>query len=94
MRFEVSYIILKFSAILHWTTDGSNKRLLHALNMNYHNTESSCFHHGEIIVPQILWASFPVICSQFTSKSFMTGTGLKKCNPPNRSFLFVTDAIS
>jgi hypothetical protein len=24
----------------------------------------------------------------------MTGTGLKKCSPPNRSFLFVTEAMS
>lgn len=29
-----------------------------------------------------------------TSTSFMTGTGLKKCSPPNRSFLSVTLAIS
>ena len=29
-----------------------------------------------------------------TSTSFMTGTGLKKCSPPNLSFLSVTLAIS
>jgi hypothetical protein len=30
----------------------------------------------------------------FTSKSFITGTGLKKCKPPNLSLLFVAEAIS
>lgn len=29
-----------------------------------------------------------------TSSNFITGTGLKKCNPPNLSFLLVTEAIS
>lgn len=29
----------------------------------------------------------------YTSKSFITGTGLKKCRPPNLSFLSVTSAI-
>lgn len=30
----------------------------------------------------------------FTSSSFITGAGLKKCKPPNLSFLFVTEAMS
>jgi len=30
----------------------------------------------------------------FTSSSLITGTGLKKCKPPNLSFLFVTEAMS
>jgi hypothetical protein len=32
--------------------------------------------------------------SDFTSSSFITGTGWKKCRPPNLSFLFVAEAIS
>ena len=43
-----------------------------------------------------LWqyATLPYELKNRTSTNFMTGTGLKKCSPPNLSFLSVTLAIS
>jgi len=38
--------------------------------------------------------SWLVASHLITSTSFITGTGLKKCNPPNLSTLFVALAIS